>query len=165
MYFILGWTGGILGLSLSFIIRKELKTSHKQITGHIYNTILTAHALIIIFFMVMPVLMGGFGNYFLPIMLGRADLIFPRLNLFRLTLLPMGILFLLVSLLSEGGRGTGWTFYPPLSRDGHGGVSVDLSIFSLHIAGISSMVGRFNFMSTTLKGKGSLSLETLVLML
>jgi cytochrome c oxidase subunit 1 len=61
----------------------------------------------IIFFIVIPVLIGGFGNYFLPIIIGRPDLIFPRLNLFRFTLLPIGILFLLVSLQSEGGRGTG----------------------------------------------------------
>ena len=119
----------------------------------------------IIFFIVIPVLIGGFGNYFLPIIIGRPDLIFPRLNLFRFTLLPIGILFLLVSLQSEGGRGTGWTFYPPLSSIGHDGVSVDLSIFSLHIAGIRSIVARFNFMSTALKGKGNLALESLVLLI
>lgn len=96
-----------MGLSLRYIIRKELARPHKLITGHIYNTILTAHALIIIFFMVMPVLLGGFGNYFTPLMLGGSDLIFPRLNILSLTLLPIGIIFLLTSLLCEGGRGTG----------------------------------------------------------
>jgi len=153
-------------MSLSFIIRRELARPHKQISGHVYNTILTAHALMIIFFIVMPVLMGGYGNYFVPIILGSSDLIFPRLNLLRFTLLPIGMIFLLVRLVSEGGRGTGWTFYPPLSsREGHGGISVDLRICSLHIAGISSIVARFNFMTTVLKGKGRLRLETLVLML
>lgn len=96
-----------MGLSLRYIIRKELVHPHKLITGHIYNTILTAHALIIIFFMVMPVLLGGFGNYFTPIMLGGSDLIFPRLNILSLTLLPIGMIFLLTSLLCEGGSGTG----------------------------------------------------------
>jgi len=153
-------------MSLSSIIRKELVRSHKVISGHVYNTILTAHALIIIFFIVMPVLIGGFGNYFVPMMLGMPDLIFPRINMLRLTLLPMGILFLLVRFVCEGGSGTGWTFYPPLrSSEGHGGMSVDIRIFSLHIAGISRMVARFNFMTTILKGKGRLSLESLVLML
>jgi cytochrome c oxidase subunit 1 len=51
--------------------------------------------------------MGGFGNYFVPIMLGGADLIFPRLNILSLTLLPIGIIFLLARLLVEGGSGTG----------------------------------------------------------
>jgi len=60
-----------------------------------------------IFFMVMPVLIGGFGNYFVPLMLGLPDLIFPRMNMLRLTLLPMGILFLLTRFVTEGGRGTG----------------------------------------------------------
>lgn len=70
-------------MRLSLIIRKELKISHRKVSGHIYNTILTAHALIIIFAMVMPTLMGGFGNYLVPIILGSPDLIFPRLNLLR----------------------------------------------------------------------------------
>lgn len=153
-----------MGLSLSYIIRKELVRPHKVITGHIYNTILTAHALMMIFFMVMPVLIGGFGNYLLPIMLGCSDLIFPRLNILSLSLLPMGLIFLLVRFVREGGRGTGWTFYPPLSSEGHGGISVDLRIFRLHIAGISRIVARLNFMTTVLKGKGSLTLESLVLM-
>jgi len=163
IYFIVGWIGGIIGLSLSFIIRKELVRPRKVISGHVYNTILTAHALIMIFFIVIPVLMGGFGNYLLPMMLGCSDLIFPRLNMLRLSLLPMGIIFLLVRFVREGGSGTGWTFYPPLSSEGHGGLSVDLSIFSLHIAGISRMVASLNFMTTILKGKGSLTLESLVL--
>jgi len=89
------------------MIRKELAHPHKAISGHMYNTMLTAHALMIIFFMVIPTLMGGFGNYFVPIMLGGADLIFPRLNMLSLTLLPIGIIFLLARLLVEGGSGTG----------------------------------------------------------
>jgi cytochrome c oxidase subunit 1 len=116
--------------------------------------------------MVIPVLIGGFGNYFVPIILGLPDLIFPRINILSLTLLPIGMLFLLVRFVCEGGRGTGWTFYPPLrSREGHAGISVDLRIFRLHIAGISSIVARFNFITTILKGKGRLRLESLVLIL
>lgn len=154
-----------MGLSLSYMVRRELKAPHKLISGHIYNVILTAHALIIIFFSVIPVLIGGFGNYLLPLMLGCPDLIFPRLNLFRFLLLPVGILFLLVGVLSEGGSGTGWTLYPPLSSEGHLGSSVDLRIFSLHIAGVRRMAASINFITTMLKSKGSLTLESLVLFL
>lgn len=152
-------------MSLSLIIRKELRTPHRKISGHVYNTVLTAHALMMIFFMVMPTLLGGFGNLFVPLMLGVADLIYPRLNLLRLCLLPRGMVLLVIRLRVEGGSGTRWVFYPPLRSEGHYGASVDLSIFRLHIAGVRSLVGRFNFMSTILIGKGRLTLERLVLFL
>jgi heme/copper-type cytochrome/quinol oxidase subunit 1 len=84
-----------------------LKRPHKQVSGQLYNTVLTAHALLIIFFMVIPTLMGGFGNYLIPIMLCVPDLMFPRLNMLRYRLLPGGLLFLLVSLSVDGGCGTG----------------------------------------------------------
>lgn len=130
-----------------------------------YNAILTAHALMMIFFMVIPTLMGGFGNYLVPLIMGNTDLVFPRLNMFSFTLLPIAMLFLLSRLLAGGGSGTGWTFYPPLSREGHQGFAVDLSIFRLHIAGIRRMVASFNFISTILKAKGRITLESLVLFL
>lgn len=152
-----------MGMSLSSIIRHELKRPSKRMTGHTYNAVITAHALIMIFFMVMPVLMGGFGNYLIPMQIGAPDLMFGRLNLLRFWLMPRGMFFLLLRLSVEGARGTGWTFNPPLSAEGHNGASVDLSIFRLHIAGISSLVGSFNFITTILKGKGSLTLENLVL--
>lgn len=162
-YFLIGYGGGIIGIALSFIIRHQLKPPTKKMSGHVYNTIVTAHALIIIFFMVMPTLIGGFGNYFIPLFLGAPDLIYARLNILRLWLLPVGIILLVIRLRVEGGRGTSWTFYPPLRAEGHYGASVDLRIFSLHIAGVSSLVGRFNFITTILKAKGPLNLERLVL--
>lgn len=96
-----------MGIRLSFIIRRELKAPHKLITGHMYNAILTAHALMMIFFMVIPTLMGGFGNYLVPLIMGNTDLVFPRLNMFSFTLLPIAMLFLLSRLLAGGGSGTG----------------------------------------------------------
>lgn len=152
-----------MGMSLSFMIRHQLKRPTKKMSGHVYNTIVTAHALIMIFFMVIPTLMGGFGNYFIPMFLGAPDLMYARLNILRLWLLPMGMILLVMSLRVEGGSGTSWTFYPPLRSEGHYGASVDLSIFSLHIAGVSRLVGRFNFITTALKGKGRINLERLVL--
>jgi len=69
-------------MSLSSIIRHELKRPSKRMRGHMYNAIITAHGLMIIFFMVMPVLIGGFGNYLIPMQLGAPDLMYGRLNLF-----------------------------------------------------------------------------------
>lgn len=91
----------------SYIIRREHVRPHKIIRGHTYNVVLTTHALVIIFFIVIPVLIGGFGNYFLPIILGYPDLLLPRLNLLRFWLLPGAFIFLIIGISLEGGSGTG----------------------------------------------------------
>nr|UTM92279.1 cytochrome c oxidase subunit I [Bolbosoma vasculosum] len=166
MYVLVSLWSGVMGFSLSLVIRLELGSGGQWMGDeYLYNLVVTSHGVVMLFFLVMPMFMGGFGNWLMPVMMGMDDMALPRLNNLSFLMVPSALLLFMCSMLVKGGS-AGWTMYPPLMLgDYSSSVSVDLMILSLHIAGLSSILGSINIVVTGIIGsKSSGSVEQLPLL-
>jgi cytochrome c oxidase subunit 1 len=169
LYLIFSIIAGVLGGAISGLMRWELAEPGIQVLGqvaawlnggavdfdqqlHTWNVLITAHGLIMVFFVVMPATMGGFANWFVPLMIGAPDMAFPRMNNIAFWLTVAGFMSLMFSTVMPGGTGigagVGWTVYAPLSTTGSAGPAVDFAIFALHLAGAASIMSSINFITT-----------------
>mmetsp|Transcript_38499 Transcript_38499/g.84390 ORF Transcript_38499/g.84390 Transcript_38499/m.84390 type:complete len:303 (+) Transcript_38499:70-978(+) len=163
---------GISGTLISVLIRIELYTTGNRIISpenqNFYNVNITLHGLLMIFFLVMPALFGGIGNYFTPIFQGSPEVVYPRVNNLSFFFIFLSYLIVIFSLLIEYGGGTGWTIYPPLSTSL---MSISPSgtinmIIGILLSGLSSCLTSLNFWITIIiLRSSSFTLKTMPLFL
>ena len=171
------FAGGLVGLiAVTFTVYMRLELMHPGVqymcqegarfvasgdvctpNGHLWNVLITYHGVLMMFFVVIPALFGGFGNYFMPLQIGAPDMAFPRMNNLSFWLYIAGTSLGVASMLAPGGGGDlgtgfggGWVLYPPLSTTAEGGYAMDLAIFAVHLSGASSILGAINMITTFL---------------
>ena len=172
LYLFTAGLAGLISVTLTVYMRMELQHPGVQYmclegmrlvadaaaectpNGHLWNVVVTYHGILMMFFVVIPALFGGFGNYFMPLHIGAPDMAFPRLNNLSYWLYVCGVSLAIASLLSPGGSdqpgaGVGWVLYPPLSTT-EAGYAMDLAIFAVHVSGASSILGAINIITTFL---------------
>jgi len=161
LYLFTAGTLGLISVTLTVFMRLELMEPGVQYllldgqpNGHLWNVMITYHGILMMFFVVIPALFGGFGNYFMPLMIGAPDMAFPRMNNLSYWMYVAGASLGIASLLAPGGNGqfgsgVGWVLYAPLSTS-EGGYSMDLAIFAVHLSGASSILGAINMITTFL---------------
>nr|QHQ98700.1 cytochrome c oxidase subunit 1 [Sulcionema specki] len=158
-YLYLATIFGVSGFTMSWFMRVELAGLGEQLLfgdQQLYNVLITSHAMLMIFFFIMPAMMSGFGNLMLPVLLGTPEMVFPKVNNLGLWLMPLAYMLIISSSWIDEGAGTAWTIYPTLAlSSSHGGASVDLFIVSIHAIGLSSLSGAINIICTAMHTKRS----------
>jgi cytochrome c oxidase subunit 1 len=167
LYLIVSGIAGFISVAFTVYMRLELQDPGVQYmcmegfmadpctpNGHLWNVLITGHGVLMMFFVVIPALFGGFGNYFMPLHIGAPDMAFPRLNNLSFWLFVTGTSLAVLSVFSPGGNnqagaGVGWVLYPPLSTT-ESGYAMDLAIFAVHVSGASSILGAINIITTFL---------------
>jgi len=162
LYIITSFLVGVVSIAFTMFLRLELMNPGVQYmafddgtpNGHLFNVLVTGHGVTMMFFVVIPALFGGFGNYFMPLQIGAPDMAFPRLNNLGFWLYAAGSTLAVLSVIAPGGNGqhgagVGWVLYAPLSTTEQG-MSMDFAIFAVHLSGASSILGAVNMITTFL---------------
>ncbi|MEN5114038.1 cytochrome o ubiquinol oxidase subunit I [Brevundimonas diminuta] len=155
MYMILGLIMFLRGFADAVMMRLQQAMafggSEGYLNAHHYDQIFTAHGVIMIFFVAMP-LITGLMNYLVPLQIGARDVSFPFLNNFSFWMTTMGAVLVMASLFIGEFARTGWLAYPPLSGIGYSpGVGVDYYIWALQIAGVGTTLSGINLIATIVK--------------
>ena len=161
LYLVVSAALGFISVAFTMYMRLELMEPGVQYmlidgqpNGHLWNVLITGHGILMMFFVVIPALFGGFGNYFMPLMIGAPDMAFPRMNNLSFWLFCAGSSLAVLSVIAPGGNGqlgsgVGWVLYAPLSTSEQG-LSMDMAIFAVHLSGASSILGAINMITTFL---------------
>jgi len=162
LYILTAFVVGTLSVVITMYMRLELMEPGVQHmtfadgtpNGHMWNVLVTGHGITMMFFVVIPALFGGFGNFFMPLQIGAPDMAFPRMNNLSYWLYVAGSSLAVLSMVSPGGNGqlgsgVGWVLYAPLSTHEQG-MSMDFAIFAVHLSGASSILGAVNMITTFL---------------
>lgn len=126
-----------------------------QISPEFYTSLVTMHGTVMIFFVIIPILAGAFGNYLIPLMIGAEDMAFPTLNMLSYWFMWPAFILMILAFGMAGGPAAGWTAYPPLASvlsaaPGSGGAQT-FWLLSLICVGIASMLGSVNYMTTIIQ--------------
>ena len=159
-YMLTGLFMALAGGFLAFVLRSQLAWPGESVPGygvvapHAYNAVVTMHGTIMVFWVAMPILVAGFGNYLVPLMVGADDMAFPRLNMLSYWVFFLSTVVLLASFFVPGGAsGGGWTAYPPLSaRVANSGVDMGMNLWILAVAleFVSFLIGGINIITTAI---------------
>jgi cytochrome c oxidase subunit 1 len=161
----------LLGGTLAMIIRWQLGFPGRPMPGggalpeamasegiilpEFYNALVTMHGTFMVFFAIMPLLVGVFGNYLIPLKIGAPDMAFPRLNMASFWMaVPAGLIMLAGFGVEGGSAAAGWTSYAPLSASPeHSGVSLGQQLWcvSIIVLGLSSILGAVNYITTVIQ--------------
>jgi cytochrome o ubiquinol oxidase subunit 1 len=155
MYIVLGLVMLLRGFADAIMMRAQQAVAFGDQAGflppHHYDQIFTAHGVIMIFFVAMP-LVTGFMNYIVPLQIGARDVAFPFLNNFSFWMTTMGAGLVMASLFVGEFARTGWLAYPPLSGIiASPDVGVDYYIWSLQVAGVGTLLSGVNLIATIVK--------------